>query len=37
MLGQSKAFSGFSVDDIKKAREFCAGTLGLKVERQMAC
>jgi catechol 2,3-dioxygenase-like lactoylglutathione lyase family enzyme len=31
MLGQSKAFSGFSVDDIKKAREFYAGTLGLKV------
>jgi len=31
MLGQSKAFSGFSVDDIKKAREFYGGTLGLKV------
>ena len=31
MLGQSKAFSGFSVDDIKKAREFYGGALGLKV------
>jgi len=31
MLGQSKAFSGFSVDDIKKAREFYGATLGLKV------
>ncbi len=31
MLGQSKAFSGFSVDDIKKAKEFYGGTLGLKV------
>ncbi len=31
MLGQSKAFSGFSVDDIKKAKEFYGGTLRLKV------
>jgi catechol 2,3-dioxygenase-like lactoylglutathione lyase family enzyme len=31
MLGQSKAFSGFSVDDIKKAKEFYGGTLGLEV------
>ena len=31
MLGDSKAFSGFSVDDIQKAKEFCGQTLGLKV------
>jgi catechol 2,3-dioxygenase-like lactoylglutathione lyase family enzyme len=32
MLAQSKAFSGFAVDDIEKAREFYAETLGLEVE-----
>ena len=31
MLKDSKAFSGFSVDDIQKAKEFCGQTLGLKV------
>ena len=31
MLGASKAFSGFSVDDIQKAKEFYGQTLGLKV------
>ncbi len=30
MLADSKAFSGFAVDDIEKAREFYGGTLGLK-------
>jgi catechol 2,3-dioxygenase-like lactoylglutathione lyase family enzyme len=32
MLAQSKAFSGFAVDDIEKAREFYGETLGLEVE-----
>ncbi|MFG2555472.1 VOC family protein [Streptomyces sp. NPDC048581] len=32
MFGQSKAFSGFSVDDLGKAREFYGETLGLAVE-----
>ena len=31
MLRESKAFSGFSVDDIQKAKEFYGRTLGLKV------
>jgi catechol 2,3-dioxygenase-like lactoylglutathione lyase family enzyme len=31
MLGDSKAFSGFAVGDIEKAREFYGRTLGLKV------
>jgi catechol 2,3-dioxygenase-like lactoylglutathione lyase family enzyme len=31
MLGQSKAFSGFSVNDAKKARDFYGRTLGLEV------
>ncbi|HEV2640743.1 MAG TPA: VOC family protein [Actinocrinis sp.] len=31
MLGSTKAFSGFSVDDVEKAREFYQGTLGLDV------
>jgi catechol 2,3-dioxygenase-like lactoylglutathione lyase family enzyme len=30
MLGDTKAYSGFAVDDIDKAREFYAGTLGLR-------
>ena len=34
MLGESKAFSGFSVDDIPKAKEFYAGTLGLEVTEE---
>ncbi|MER7957103.1 VOC family protein [Streptomyces sp. NPDC096030] len=32
MFGQSKAFSGFSVDDMDKARRFYGDTLGLQVE-----
>jgi catechol 2,3-dioxygenase-like lactoylglutathione lyase family enzyme len=31
MLSESKAFSGFSVDDIEKARQFYGETLGLEV------
>jgi catechol 2,3-dioxygenase-like lactoylglutathione lyase family enzyme len=31
MLKESKAFSGFSVDDTQKAKEFYGRTLGLKV------
>ena len=30
-LTESKAFRGFSVDDIQKAKEFYGHTLGLKV------
>jgi catechol 2,3-dioxygenase-like lactoylglutathione lyase family enzyme len=30
MFGDTKAFSGFAVDDIDKAREFYGETLGLK-------
>ncbi|MFE6618109.1 VOC family protein [Streptomyces sp. NPDC057740] len=32
MLGQSQAFSGFSVDDLDVARSFYGETLGLDVE-----
>lgn len=31
MLGNSKAFPGFSVNDLQKAKEFYGRTLGLKV------
>jgi predicted enzyme related to lactoylglutathione lyase len=31
VLKDSKAFSGFSVDDIPKAKQFYGGTLGLEV------
>ena len=31
MLAESKAFSGFSVDDLRKAKEFYSRTLGLDV------
>lgn len=31
MLGKSKAFSGFSVDDVQKAKQFYGETLGLEV------
>lgn len=34
MLGDSKAFSGFSVDDIEKAKQFYGGTLGLRVSEE---
>ena len=32
MLANSKAYSGFAVDNLEKAREFYGGTLGLEVE-----
>jgi predicted enzyme related to lactoylglutathione lyase len=32
MLGESKATSGFAVNDLNKAKEFYEGTLGLGVE-----
>jgi len=32
MLANNKAFSGFAVDDIAKAREFYGETLGLRVD-----
>jgi catechol 2,3-dioxygenase-like lactoylglutathione lyase family enzyme len=35
MLKESHAFSGFSVDDISKARDFYGGTLGVKVSDEM--
>jgi catechol 2,3-dioxygenase-like lactoylglutathione lyase family enzyme len=31
MFGDTKAFSGFSVDDVPAAKEFYEGTLGLRV------
>lgn len=31
MLANSRAFGGFSVDDVEKARQFYEGTLGLRV------
>ena len=31
MLGESKAYSGFSVDDTEQAKDFYGNTLGLKV------
>lgn len=34
MFEQTKAFSGFSVDDIPKAKQFYGETLGLKVSEQ---
>jgi len=34
MLGEAKAFSGFSVDDISRARAFYADTLGLEVSEE---
>ncbi len=34
MLANSKAFSGFAVGDLDKAREFYEGTLGLKVSQE---
>src|SRR5918999_5710009 len=32
MLENSKAYSGFAVDDLEKARQFYGETLGLKTE-----
>ena len=34
MLADSKAFSGFAVDDLDKAREFYGDTLGLKTSEE---
>jgi catechol 2,3-dioxygenase-like lactoylglutathione lyase family enzyme len=34
LLGDTKAYSGFAVDDIDKAREFYAGTLGLRTSEE---
>lgn len=35
MFKSTKAFSGFSVNDIHKAKEFYGGTLGLEVSESM--
>ncbi len=35
MLQPSKAFSGFSVNDIQKAKDFYSNTLGLKITEPM--
>ena len=34
MLANTKAFSGFAVDDMEKAREFYGETLGLKTSEE---
>ena len=34
MLGKSKAFSGFSVGDVPRAKEFYSQTLGLEVTEE---
>ena len=34
MLGNTKAFSGFSVDDVPRAKEFYGQTLGLEVSEE---
>jgi predicted enzyme related to lactoylglutathione lyase len=34
MLGQSKAYSGFAVDDLGKARRFYGDTLGVKTSEE---
>ncbi len=34
MFANSKAFSGFAVDDLQKAREFYGDTLGVKTSEQ---
>jgi catechol 2,3-dioxygenase-like lactoylglutathione lyase family enzyme len=34
MFTETKAFSGFSVDDVEKAREFYGETLGLKISEE---
>ena len=35
MFESSKAFSGFAVDDVAKARTFYGGTLGLRVSDEL--
>ena len=34
MFADTRAFSGFAVDDVEKAREFYGGTLGLRTSVQ---
>jgi catechol 2,3-dioxygenase-like lactoylglutathione lyase family enzyme len=34
MFAETKAFSGFAVDDVAKAREFYGGTLGLETSEE---
>ena len=34
MLGKTKAFSGFSVDDLEKARQFYGDMLGIETSEQ---
>jgi catechol 2,3-dioxygenase-like lactoylglutathione lyase family enzyme len=34
MFANTKAFSGFAVDDVEKAREFYEGTLGIEVSKE---
>jgi len=34
MFADTKAFSGFAVDDLQKAREFYEGTLGLRTSEE---
>ena len=34
MLANSKAFSGFAVDDLEQARRFYSDVLGLKTSRE---
>ncbi len=34
MFGTAKAYSGFAVDDVKKAKEFYGGLLGLEVSEE---
>ena len=34
MLGNTKAFSGFAVDDLETAKKFYSGTLGLNTSEQ---
>src|SRR3954447_6966507 len=34
MFTNTKAFSGFAVDDVQKAREFYGGTLGLETSEE---
>ena len=34
MFANTKAFSGFAVDDLEKAREFYGETLGLKTSEE---
>jgi catechol 2,3-dioxygenase-like lactoylglutathione lyase family enzyme len=34
MFANTRAFSGFAVDDVEKAREFYGGTLGIETSEQ---